>query len=292
MAIFTQTIVMRIFSTKTNYALLKSVHPFIKTFLALTGKNPNLVLSDRMEVKWQLDLDEVIDLCIYLFGAFDKENILSAQKELRSDFTVLDIGANIGAFCLPIAQKLNGKGKIFAFEPSDYAFRKLSTNLELNPNLKSRIQPVQCFLSDKKENKTQEVYASWNMKSSTHKHQKHFGILTSSNHAITTTLDDIAHTIQLDRIDLVKIDADGAELKIVKGAKKCFEKFNPVIFIELCQYTSHENGYDLSELLALFSEMNYEFYGLNGKKLPKSHQEIISKIPKNGIMNAIAYPKK
>lgn len=283
---------MRLFSTRTNYRLLRSVHPFIKGMVALSGQNPNLVLSNRMDINWKLDLDEVIDFCIFLFGAFDKANIDSARNKTNNQFIILDIGANIGAFSLPLAQKLGNEGKIYAFEPSDYAFRKLHENIALNTNLAQNIFPIQCYLSDGTKNNgtTKDVYASWNMKTKEVRHQKHFGILTPSSQALTTTLDRIIEEIQPKKIDLIKIDADGGELAILKGGVNSIKKFKPILFIELCQYTAIENGFDIQDLIELLFSLNYEIYNLNDKKLEQSSEKILKMIPHNGIMNVVAQP--
>lgn len=65
--------------------------------------------------------------------------------------------------------------KIFAIEPTNYAFRKLSHNLNLNEELKKKVYLRQLFISNHKKPKS--VWSSWNFEKSNEKHLKHSGTL-------------------------------------------------------------------------------------------------------------------
>ena len=60
---------------------------------------------------------------------------------------VLDIGASIGAHTLLLASLVGPNGRVMAFEPDDFAFRKLRRNLDLNPQVTSRVETLRCFLT-------------------------------------------------------------------------------------------------------------------------------------------------
>src|SRR5260370_39071752 len=68
-------------------------------------------LNDEAEVRraganWYLDLCEGIDLSIYLFGAFERSTLRALRRLVRAGDTVLGIGANVGAYTLPLARRL------------------------------------------------------------------------------------------------------------------------------------------------------------------------------------------
>ena len=82
-------------------------------------------------IKYKLDLGESIDVAIYL-NRYELD-VSDAIKELcRPEFIVFDIGANIGAHTLRFADIVGSTGKVYAFEPTDYAYSKLVANVVLN----------------------------------------------------------------------------------------------------------------------------------------------------------------
>ncbi|MSO73187.1 MAG: FkbM family methyltransferase, partial [Rhodospirillaceae bacterium] len=84
---------------------------------------------DRGGFRWRLDLGEGIDFSIYLLGSFEPITLGACRRLINPGDTVLDIGANIGALTLPMARMTGEAGKVYAFEPTAYAFEKLRANL-------------------------------------------------------------------------------------------------------------------------------------------------------------------
>ena len=128
-------------------------------------------IAVRNKIKWNLNLNEGIDLSIFLFGNSEKKILnLSKLFSKRNDpLIIIDIGANIGSVSLILAKKFKDS-KVYAIEPTNYAFNKLSTNLDLNDDLKDRVFLKQLFVSENK--KPQKVWSSWNFEKSNNKHQK------------------------------------------------------------------------------------------------------------------------
>ena len=141
---------------KTKYKI--QIAKIISFFLKFFYKKNQIHIKNK--IKWCLDLNEGIDLSIFLFGTSEKK-IDNLKKLLKSNkkLTMIDIGANIGSISLPLAKIFN-KSKIFAIEPTNYAFKKLTKNLNLNKYLKKNISLNQLFLS--KISKPRKVWSSWN----------------------------------------------------------------------------------------------------------------------------------
>src|SRR5690348_2077690 len=121
---------------KTNHKLLiaKTLFKILHHSRALVGLGDRLV-ARRRNINWSLDLSQGIDLYNYLFGEFEIQTSAALRRIVRPGNCVLDIGANIGAHTLTLAKLVGSAGKVFAFEPTDFAFEKLQTNLSLNPEL-------------------------------------------------------------------------------------------------------------------------------------------------------------
>jgi len=147
-------------TTKTKIALAGLAYRAIAMSRGLLGKGKQVVVR-RGGVRWCLDLDEGIDFSIYLLGAFEKSTASTLRALVKPGDAVLDIGANVGAHTLGLAKSVSPTGKVFAFEPADFAFQKLLRNLALNPELERRTKASQVMLGSGAEKPPNGVYASW-----------------------------------------------------------------------------------------------------------------------------------
>jgi len=278
--------------TKAKIVIAKVLYNLVKLSLLVRGKKDDKVACTREGINWQLDLDEGIDLSIYVFGRFEKSSYNAIKSVVRPDDVVLDIGANIGAHTLPLGELVQPKGKVVALEATNWAFDKLKHNLSLNPRLKDNIVPVQTLLTDQVLQTTPvELYSSWNLQSDTPQHGVHQGTLKSTDKATVITIDELVEQLQLSKIDFVKMDVDGFECKVLRGAKNSLEKYKPKMLLELCPYVLEEHGDSFEEMLSLLYNYNYQLFSEDGKnKLPKDASELRKLIPKNGGINALAIP--
>ena len=245
--------------TKYKIQIAKTISFFLKFFYK---KNQNHM---RDGIKWSLDLNEGIDLSIFLFGTSEKK-IKNLKYLFKSDskLTVIDIGANIGSISLPLAKIFN-KSKIFAIEPTNYAFKKLTKNLNLNKNLKKNISLNQLFLS--KVNKPTKVWSSWNFDNDDDKHKQHLGTLHSIKKKSYMSLNEFIKLKKIKKVDFIKLDVDGHELDVLKSGEKILKTKKPVIFIEIAPYLYPEFGYKCSELITYIKKLKYSFYTEDLKKI-------------------------
>jgi len=245
--------------TKNKIQIAKIISFFLKFFYK---KNQ---IHTKNKIKWCLDLNEGIDLSIFLFGTSEKKiNNLKKLFKLNKKLIIIDIGANIGSISLPLAKIFN-KSKIFAIEPTNYAFKKLTKNLNLNKDLKKNILLNQIFLS--KKNKPTKVWSSWNFDNSNNKHKQHFGTLHSVKKKSYLSLDNFINLKKIKKVDFIKLDVDGHELDVLKSGEKFLKNKKPVIFIEIAPYLYPEFGYKCSSLITYIKKLKYSFYSDELKKI-------------------------
>ena len=236
--------------TKINIARFISF--FLKIFIRKKS------IYKRNGINWFLDLNEGIDLSIYLFGTSENK-IKNLKKifDLNQKIIILDIGANIGSVSLPLAKMFN-KSRIFAIEPTNFAFNKLVKNLNLNQNLKKNISLNQLFFS--KKNKPEKVWSSWNLHKKKNKHKIHLGSLNIVKKKSYISLDNFIKVNKINKINFIKLDVDGHELDVLKSGENFLKNNKPIIFIEIAPYLYPEFGYNCSELLNYIKKLNYSFY--------------------------------
>ncbi len=243
----------------------------------------------RGGLRWELDLNEGIDFSIFLLGAFESGAARCYKKRLRRGDVALDIGANIGAHTLPMASLVGPAGRVHAFEPTAYAFRKLNANLALNPELEDVVRPVQMLLGEGSKGAIpHEIYSGWPLEFGENLHPTHGGEPHSTAGASMATLDELVD--QLGRVDFIKLDVDGYELSVLQGARRLLDHFRPPILMEFCPHVCVTQGHSFAELVAALTEACYRFERLDGKPLPTKPGMLAKMIPRNGSINVLAVP--
>ena len=264
---------------KTKYKILiaKILSKLLTIFIS---KNQIVV---RNEIKWNLDLNEGIDLSVYLFGTSERKisNLKKLLSKKDSSFIVIDIGANIGSVSLLLAKILKDS-KVFAIEPTNYAFNKLSNNLSLNKELKDKVFLRLLFVTNDKS--PEKVWSSWNFDKTNNKHQKHLGTLKEIKQNAYLKLDEFVKKENLDNVDFIKLDVDGYELDVLSSGKDFLIKNKPIIFIEIAPYLYPEFGYSCQELVKFIQKLNYRFLNENLKEVSNILNEI-DKIKDGGSKN-------
>ena len=255
-------------------------------------RRPAEVTATRRGITWRLDLKEGVDLSIYLLGGFEIRTIRRYQELLRKDDVVLDIGANIGAHTLPLAQIVGPAGKVYSFEPTAYAYAKQLANISLNPQLAPRIDAHQMMLMASDASPLPDtVYSSWPLEVADDLHRDHLGRLMGTQGASGGTLDQFIQSRGLDRVDFIKIDVDGNELAVLKGARATINRFKPRIIVELAPYVHSDNPQFFDDLLSELIGASYKFYDMNnGRLLPQNFEELKQAIPEKGGLNVLAAP--
>jgi FkbM family methyltransferase len=241
-------------------------------------------------LNYRLDLSQGIDFAIYLLGRFEPSTAAAISRVVKPGDIALDIGANIGAHTLRIARAVGETGRVLAFEPTEFAFGKLVTNLGLNPSLKDRVTAIQCFLgSSATADPPPMIYSSWPLTKGSDLHKVHLGASMSTGQATTQRLDDVIAQHNIARVDVVKMDVDGFECEVLDGAKLMMERDRPTYIMEMSPYVLEERGSSFDKLLDRFLSLDYQFFTLKGENpLPRYRDDLARIIGPGASINVIA----
>jgi FkbM family methyltransferase len=251
----------------------------------------DLVKARRRGVMWDLDLKEGIDLTIYVLGAFEWDTLRALESLAPSGATVLDIGANIGAHTLHLARLVGERGRVIAFEPTDYAVAKLRANLKANPDLAPRVEVHQAFLvADPRAAPVAALASSWPVDGTKPDDAKMASRAMGLSGATVTTLDDAMARAGNPDVRLVKMDIDGHELEVLQGARGLLESRRPIIVMELAPYVFRPPE-KFDQMVGLLSGLGYTFRGLGLRHdLPSDASRLKALISNEGSLNVVAIP--
>jgi FkbM family methyltransferase len=194
------------------------------------------------------------------FGKSFEADVLKRYLEMiKPDSIVLDIGANVGLFSLVGAEATGLGGKILAFEPEPLTYATLIQNLSLNGVENVRALPF--ALSDRsgkiRLSVPKEVRATYSYGDS------YLSINPLANDDPTAQieckrLDDVLAEQGIDRVDLIKIDVEGAEHLCLKGAERLLSgSSKPIILMECDETLSRRFGYSVFDTLLLLHNYGY-----------------------------------
>ena len=163
---------------------------------------------------WMLFSGPYIGRCFDLYGQYSESEVGMMRQYLRPGATAIDIGANIGDLTLPIARIVGDSGKVYAVESHPEVFNVLCANLALNQIRNTA--PINAFVATSAETDTGS--ATWGKNAYVSDRWKPRFI----------AIDDL----ELDALDLIKVDVDGKELDVLQSGAMQIERFRPTLYVE------------------------------------------------------------
>ena len=102
------------------------------------------------------------------------------------------------------------------------------------------------------------------------------------------TLDSYVSKKNISRIDLIKLDVDGFEGKVIRGALETLKRFKPKIIIEVAPAWTEMRGDDMKIILKDIEQLGYKFYQERNFEPIHNLSELIEAIPPEGGFNLLA----
>jgi FkbM family methyltransferase len=166
--------------------------------------------------QFYLDTSDYLQRQMYA-GSFERLETSIVRKTLRPGMTFVDVGANVGYYTALGARLVGPTGAVFAFEPSGYAHPRLKRLVESSGL--DCVQVIKCGLADVAGERflygaVDEEFCELHTATMVPNDDPHRAIVR------TETLDDMAEQLNIEHIDLMKIDVDGLEPLVLQGASK------------------------------------------------------------------------
>jgi FkbM family methyltransferase len=178
-------------------------------------------------------------------GPWEKNDVAFVVDQLRSGGTFYDIGANIGWYSLNVALKT--RANVICFEPQP---ARLYQNLRLN-----RVEPTVVEVALGSEEGSVSM-------TSEHK-AANFVSSTGTVRVPLTTIDHLVFESNLSPPTLIKMDVEGYEYFVLRGAQRTLKTYHPIVLCEVNGLAESRFGVPDRTLLDLLRDCGYERRGSN-----------------------------
>lgn len=214
-----------------------------------------------------------------------------AKRQLQPGAIAIDVGANIGMWSVMLA-KANTGTRVFSFEPNPAVYQRLVANLRanqcqnvvaLNQAASESVGELVFYCDPIAPDMSRAIAPSEDVRSIPPENLRRVP---------TATLDGVCAEQNIERIALLKIDVEGHELSVLKGARRLFsEQRVEALVIEICPANLAHAGVRPVELWDYLQSVGYQFHQLNedGSRGAALTREEFGRI---GFDDAFAFAKR
>ena len=193
-----------------------------------------------------------------LFGTeqYEPQIVNLLASALGPGRVVFDVGANLGYHTLLAGKIVGSEGSVHAFEPAPVQFKHLALNVKIN-----RARNVvlnNCAVAESSEDREFFLSTGWNQ--GTHSLGRTAG-QPESCRVRCVSLDEYVEKRSIRRVDAIKVDVEGAELSVFKGASRLLASKPPSLLIfEACEEFCRQFGSSTTDVKQLIEQYGYSLY--------------------------------
>lgn len=211
--------------------------------------------ASRCGFDWTLDLADNLQRRLYLVGSYESLTLAVVLKRLTPSDVVLDVGANIGTFALPVAARLHHPGRLVAVEAAPDTADRLRDHVGRN-GLSERVEVVEVGLSDHSGRASLHLSPFGSRDAGTRTLEGDGA--TTGQPVELTTGDALRRRLGLDRFDVVKIDVEGHEASVLSGMVQTFMESPPrLLVVEIVPSHQERAGRSVASLIEFFASFGY-----------------------------------
>lgn len=234
--------------------LARALHRRLRAHAIARDPMRDVIMRDGSCARWDLRDDAEALACWLGEADDDVRNALLAR--VKRDAVVFDVGANVGWWTVPLARHLApGGGRVVAFEPVPANRARLEWAVQANA-VQGSVQIVPVALGDKPGE-----LGMWLKSEETGAESGTAALVTGSGpshlRVPVVTLDQWAAEQGVVRCDLMKLDIEGAELMMLRGAEQFVAATRPLIFGEFESYWLSTFGVSFLDVAAWAARMDY-----------------------------------
>ncbi len=187
------------------------------------------------------------------------------KKNCKAGDTVIDIGAHLGIFSFFLAKQVGNSGKVYSFEPAKNTYKALTQTIQYN-ELNKIVNIRQQAVLDSSGEIAFYIFNSSRISNANSISSQNLDTVAQKILVKSISLDDLYREENIQNLTLLKIDAEGAELDILKGGKNLITKFQPFITLEVHPKSFEEPSKTMTEIYEIIIQYGYKVC-INNKNL-------------------------
>lgn len=225
------------------------------------GRTARLINGMAIEV----DPGEYVCREILTASCFERATVAFVQAFLKPGMTFVDAGAHVGQYSLLASALVGPKGSVHAFEPYATLFSVLQRNVRRNRCLNVTLNNTALTTDDGMHDLFIGYARNLGATSFTPSRRQYSGV---SLRVPTTSLDRYVYSRHLSSVDLIKIDVEGAELDVIRGAESVIRGNDQVaLIVEFCEAVAVRFGRTTAELADYLRRLDFELFRIGDEGL-------------------------
>lgn len=215
----------------------------------------------------------------------DRAELVFLSRMVKPGMVFFDVGAYEGLYAVAASRIMGGTGWVVIFEPSQRERRIIRANVLLN-RVSGSIEPF-AVSSDNGHGKLFVVTRGRTTMNSLRLPPDQASIREEL--VQTVTIDEYCKRHEISHIDWLKVDVEGGEMDLFKGACRVLQNSRPIIICEVLDWVTGQWGYGAKEIIEHLESYDYEWFDFTNDGQLKRH---VPRIEYPEIRNYLAVPEE
>jgi FkbM family methyltransferase len=252
----------------------------VREYLSLAAPTPLPWFDDLTFIAYPGDQ---LSRAVYVSGQYEPNTAVVLRRMLGPGAVFVDCGAHVGVFTMLASRWVGGEGRVISFEPSSRERARLVEHTHVNQL--ANVTVIAAAVADREGQVTLKVAID------------QFGGLNTIGAAFAydvpvleevsvpvTTLDISLAANHLERVDVIKMDIEGAEYAALRGATSVLDRWRPALIFELFSVALQANAASRDDLDLLLSRAGYRLFTIDEETASLSRLESLTQVDQQNIV--------
>lgn len=231
---------------------------------------PHDIICRSKHFLLKLRSDSVLAEPFFVGAGFEESETALLRGLAKPGMRVIDVGASIGLYTVLLGKLIGPTGHVLSFEPFPPVVNYLKQNIKLNEL--NNVTVIEKAVAEEEGTLDFHVYPKgcdvYNSLGAANRPEEQIQAVQTIP-VVVTSLDAVANKAGIETIDLLKIDVEGAEERVLKGAEKLIRRSPKVqIVMEIYEPSAQQCGCSSARLIKMLSEWGFSMFEIGPGGVP------------------------